>query len=130
MSLFKLPQVYYSKGAGAGYVNGIWTEAKTVAGTFLGTIQPLNANEVRNLPEGERNIGSVKIYSETKLNVAQEASSPTESGDVVVFQDRYYWVKYQNPYKSGLIEHYKYIAHYWKEVIVGDGMAGGTPEGD
>lgn len=124
MSLFKLPQVYYSKGAGAGYVNGIWTEAKTVAVLFEGTIQPLNANEIRNLPEGERTIGSIKIYTSTKLAVAQEGS--TESGDIVVFQNRYYWCKYQNPYMSGLIEHYKFIAHYWKDVVSGDGMAGGS----
>ena len=110
MSLFLLPQTYWEEGSATGYneTTGMYDRATLVQKSFLGTIQPLNSKELSSLPEGERDLGSVKIYSSTRLPVGKQGVKGV--GALVDFADELYRCVKENIYNSGLIDHFKYIA--------------------
>lgn len=109
MSLFLRPQTYYIEGAGAGYdTNGDYAAGTLTQAPFLGTIQPLNSKEIESLPEGEKDKGGVKVYSDRRLGVLSQGS--VGRGAFVLFDGKYYRCLTESKYSSGLIEHYKYIA--------------------
>ena len=60
-------------------VNGVWEFSET-DGTFTGSVQPLTGKELQFLPEGRRDIGLMKVYSNTPLSVSVEGSNTP--GDV------------------------------------------------
>lgn len=98
--------IQYLQVSGAR-VNGIWTKTE-VAKTFTGSVQPAVGKDTELLPEGRRDKGSVKIYSNTPLQVSLEGSD--SSGDIVVWQDRKWEIVTALPNQNGLIPHYKYLA--------------------
>ena len=54
------------------YVNGHWVDGKHKSVEISVSVQPMKPNEMLLLPEGRRNIGGIKIYSETELKAADE----------------------------------------------------------
>ena len=110
MSLFLLPQTYFEEGSPTGYdsTTGMYQRSSLVEKSFQGTIQPLNSRELNSLPEGERDLGSVKVYSSTRLPVSTQGENGV--GALVVFQEEHYRCVKENIWSSGLIPHYKYIA--------------------
>ena len=110
MSLFLLPQTYWEEGTATGYneTTGMYNRASLVQKSFKGTIQPLNSKELNSLPEGERDLGSVKVYSSTRLPVGKQGENGV--GALVDFTGELYRCVRESTYSSGLIPHYKYIA--------------------
>lgn len=88
-------------------VNGKWASVETPA-TFIGSIQPASGKDVALLPEGRRDKGSVKIYSNEPLKVSLEGSNT--SGDIVLWQERRWEIITAIPNQNSLIPHYKYLA--------------------
>jgi hypothetical protein len=88
-------------------VSGVWTPT-TVAATFLGSVQPAVGKDTDLVPEGRRDKGSVKVYSNTPLNVSLEGSD--SSGDIIIWQGRKWEVVTALPNQNGLIPHFKYMA--------------------
>lgn len=88
-------------------VNGIWTPSM-VEKTFVGSVQPAVGKDTELLPEGRRDKGSVKLYSNTPLQVSLEGSD--SSGDIVIWQGRKWEIVTAIPNQNNLIPHYKYLA--------------------
>lgn len=89
-------------------VKGVWTPGPVESGTFIGSVQPIRGKDLDLLPIGRRDIGSVKVYSNTPLAVSIEGGS--QPGDIVVWQGRQWEVVASLPYQNEVISHYKYIA--------------------
>ena len=60
------------------------------------------------LPEGRRDIGLMKVYSNTPLSVSVEGSNTP--GDVVIWAGRKWEIIRELVFANDLINHYKYIA--------------------
>lgn len=91
------------------YVAGIWTET-TTSSTFEGSVQPITGKELEALQIGRKDIGKVKIYSSSELNVSLEGKANT--GDVVEAHGSLWEIISRLPYQNDLIPHYKYIGEH------------------
>lgn len=91
----------------AELVNGRWNTSET-EGTFVGSVQPLNGKDLQFLPEGRRDIGMVKVYSNTPLAVSAEGSNTP--GDIVLWAGKKWEVIRELVFANDLINHFKYIA--------------------
>ena len=91
----------------AELVNGVWEFSET-DGTFTGSVQPLTGKELQFLPEGRRDIGLMKVYSNTPLSVSVEGSNTP--GDIVIWAGRKWEIIRELVFANDLINHYKYIA--------------------
>jgi hypothetical protein len=111
MTLFGVTQNYYS--VTISEYRGEYTRTET-AGTFVGTIQPLTGKETELLNVGREDLGKVKVYSSTQLNVSTEETE--NSGDIVVYSGKKWEIIQALDYQNNLIPHYKYIAEYKEEV--------------
>lgn len=110
MSLFALPQTYWEEGTPSGYneTTGMYDRTELIQKSFRGTIQPLNSKELQSLPEGERDLGSVKVYSTTRLPVGKQGVKGV--GALVDFAGEKYRCVRESLYNSGLINHFRYFA--------------------
>lgn len=106
----------------ADLVNGVWEFSET-DGTFTGSVQPLTGKELQFLPEGRRDIGLMKVYSNTPLSVSVEGSNTP--GDVVIWAGRKWEIIRELVFANDLINHYKYIA-----ALFNDGDDEETTEGE
>ena len=91
----------------AELVNGVWEFSET-DGTFTGSVQPLTGKELQFLPEGRRDIGLMKVYSNTPLSVSVEGSNTP--GDIVIWAGRKWEIIRELVFANDIINHYKYIA--------------------
>jgi len=94
-------------------VSGKWTESST-ATNITGSVQPLNGKDLQFLPEGRRDTGLVKVYSNTALSVSIEGTDTP--GDVVIWGGKKWEVIQELVFANGLIDHYKYLAAYIGEA--------------
>lgn len=101
------PRTIIYKHRTAELVNGVWEFSET-DGTFTGSVQPLTGKELQFLPEGRRDIGLMKVYSNTPLSVSVEGSNTP--GDVVIWSGRKWEIIRELVFANDLINHYKYIA--------------------
>lgn len=101
------PRTISYKHRNAELVNGVWEFSET-DGTFTGSVQPLTGKELQFLPEGRRDIGLMKVYSNTPLSVSVEGSNTP--GDVVIWAGRKWEIIRELVFANDLINHYKYIA--------------------
>ena len=79
-----------------------------VAGTFVGSVQPLNAKELSLRPEGRLDSGRIKAYTDETLTVGEEGG--TAVGDLIQYDSRWYELVSCTPYLNGLIHSRKYEA--------------------
>lgn len=87
---------------------GVPTKVVGSASTFLGTTQPVTGKDLESLPAGRDDIGMIKVYSDTQLNVS--IAETNNSGDLVVHNNQNWEIVKELAYQNDLIEHYKYIA--------------------
>lgn len=90
------------------YVNGIWTVGTNTVSTFLGSCQPITGKELETLAIGRKDLGKIKIYTDSDLPVSIEGG--TDSGAIVTYNGQTWEVISKMTYISGLIEHKKYVA--------------------
>jgi hypothetical protein len=50
--------------------NGRWMEGEPTVLDIIAVVQPLKSHEMVRVPEGRRTTGSVKLYSQTRLQTA------------------------------------------------------------
>lgn len=102
---FMLDEFTYVRNVSGSYVNGVWTEGTaSTPRTAKGAIQPLNAQELEMLPEGQRKRASLKIYTSTELREVDEISKV--KGDIVTVRGSTWEV--QRVYKQATpFGHYK-----------------------
>lgn len=95
-------------------VNGRWVQAPGTKANVTGSVQPVSGKDTQFLPEGRRDVGVVKIYSNEALNVSLEGTQ--NSGDVVVWHGKKWEVFQELAHANGIINHYKYLAGYVGEA--------------
>lgn len=88
-------------------VLGKWVPVETES-VFSGSIQPARGKDLDFLPVGRKDKGSIKIYSSTILQSAEEGSD--HSGDIVPWGGRRYEIVTAFPNQSDILSHYKYLA--------------------
>jgi len=94
----------YADGA---YVNGVWVEGAETTLTVKASVQPATTEDLQSLPENRRQLGAYRIYTDSELkSVVENANNP----DKVVIDSTDYEVAQVQPWKNGLIEHYKALA--------------------
>ena len=90
-----------------------------VQSSFVGNVQPVKGRDLQVGAEGNWSVGSVKVYSEVKLDVKKSG----QTGTFIEFDDEWYEVAASMPYKAGgafaVIDHYKYIAEPRTNAEVG-----------
>lgn len=94
-------------------VNGRWTSEETSM-NVTGSVQPVSGKDTQFLPEGRRDVGTVKIYCNERLNVSVEGSE--NSGDVVIWRGKKWEVFQELDFSNDIINHYKYLAGYIGEA--------------
>lgn len=96
----------------AELVNGRWNTSEA-EGSFVGSVQPVNGKDLQFLPEGRRDIGMVKVYSNTALAVSAEGSNTP--GDIVLWAGKKWEVIRELVFANDLINHFKYLAALFNE---------------
>ena len=96
------PRTISYKHRTAELVNGVWEFSET-DGTFTGSVQPLTGKELQFLPEGRRDIGLMKVYSNTPLSVSVEGSNTP--GDVVIWAGRKWEIIRELVFANDIINH-------------------------
>jgi len=104
-------QIKVTQPNGAGtYVGGRYVEGtKTVVENVNASVQPLKPSEIKMLPEGRRNIESIKIYTELKMFISDEKNKRNAS--IVEYDGKNYEVHMVFNWNIGTdIKHYKIFA--------------------
>jgi len=78
--------------------------------TFYGSVQPLTGKEIKALQIGRIDLGKVKVYTNTRLNVTEQGGNRT--GDIIYWDSRKWELIDEQGNRNQLISHYKYIAEY------------------
>lgn len=81
-----------------GYVNGVYT-ATTAAISVLASVQPVSADDILRIPEGDRERQMWKLYSADELRAANEATKAkpdqlTIDGDLFIVKMVEKWPAY------------------------------------
>ena len=95
-------------------VNGRWTTSEETSMNVTGSVQPVSGKDTQFLPEGRRDVGTVKVYCNERLNVSVEGSE--NSGDVVIWRGKKWEVFQELDFANDIINHYKYLAGYIGEA--------------
>lgn len=111
MSSFRKPYTVTRRAAGS-YIGGYWVEGTESNIIIKASIQPLKVNEIEALPEGKRSSSAVKIYTDTKLILAKQATETTDavSADILQYSGSTWEIVAYAAYQSGVIPHYKAYA--------------------
>lgn len=90
-------------------VKGVASKTE-VDSTFRGSVQPVTGKDLDIVAAGREDIGKVKVYSNSVLNVSVQGTNNT--GDVVIWQGKRWEVIQAMDFQNNLIPHYKYIAEF------------------
>lgn len=105
---FRVSKSILSESTGA-YVAGVWVPGTRTTGTIQASVQPVvQGQDMQALPEGRRWSDFVKVYTVTKLKTTEDGQGVQP--DYVVHEGFAYEVVSKFPYRSGVIDHYKYQA--------------------
>lgn len=94
-------------------IKGEGTKTEGAASSFIGSVQPTTGKDFESTPSLRQDIGTVKIYSDTQLNVS--IAGTTNSGDIVIWQGQRWEITDEMKFQNGLINHYKYFGEYRAE---------------
>lgn len=98
------------------YVLGKYVPGKESTFKIRGTVEPLSAQMMMLLPEGERTKESIRIYTANELNTVDALNG--RKADVVCYRGKQYEVHLVKHWTS-LIPHYAVVA-VLKNMKVGD----------
>jgi len=106
VSSFRKPVDITRVGVGT-LVKGQYTPGAETPMTIQASVQPLTGNEQETLPEGFRESGSFKLFTDFKLRALNQKTK--EPGDRVTLDDKEYLVIIVAPWQNNVINHYKAI---------------------
>jgi hypothetical protein len=110
------PKTYITQDHGeGGYIDGRWVDGAVTESTMVGSIQPLSGRELASLEIGRADLGKVKIYSSTELQVSNDGGD--EKGTIVFYRNKKYEVIQEMAFDNNLISHFKYIAELRVERV-------------
>lgn len=93
--------------SGAHWEMGRYIKDQAVESTIVADVQPMTGKEITDLNIGRKNVGKIKIYYNSELNIAQEDTNIT--GDIIEWGGNDYELIAKLTYNNNLINHYKYI---------------------
>jgi hypothetical protein len=92
-----------------GYINGKWVIGTPTQVAFTASVQPANAKELQNLPEGRRTKSAFMLYTDTELLTSEDGATPkkadriTIAGDVFEVMTVERWQNQVIPHYSALV---------------------------
>lgn len=99
------------------WVKGRWKETKNQELTIKGNLQPVKFSEILQMPEADRTMEWIKIYTTDHLVTAEESDLTGNPADRVVWEGNTYKVMKEKHYVMGILDHrFVYCA---KEPISG-----------
>ena len=104
MSSFRRP-VTVTRQAAGGYVAGVWVPGNPFTVTIQASVQPATAEDMQRLPEGRRQTGAVKIYTNSNLM----AEIGTQKADRVTLPTGEYEVAQADHWQNGVLPHNVYL---------------------
>ena len=108
-TLFPQPFTFFRQDG--AYVDGIWTLSNPAQMTFMGSVQSLSALDIDQTPALSHEIGVVKVFASTKMNVrGMDGAGGLTQGDMVLHQDFWWEIVKGGEHNNGLIPHFKYFA--------------------
>jgi len=105
--VFRKPVTIKRKSPGA-YVDGFWQAGGESTLTIQASVQPAGERDVQLLPEGRRDAGAFRLFTDAVLQVAQEGTG--KNNDVAVLEGAEYEIMAEMPWQNGLIPHRAYVA--------------------
>lgn len=94
----------FKRLSGGAYVDYKWVKGTPVDIVLKASLQPLSAEELKQLPEGRRTDQTYKMYSSVKLRTV-EADNP----DYTTINGNKFEVIQVSPSQNDIINHYKII---------------------
>lgn len=118
---FRKKHTIFRRKAGEGRYNddGNWQAGGEMEKiTIKATVQPLGMDEVDTLPEGDRAMHAVKIFTDTELFPSKQAAAGRTAleADQLVYRERLYKIVACEAYQSGVINHFKAYAKEEEET--------------
>ena len=107
MSSFRKPVVGVRTDPG-GYVDGGEIDGSITPLNFTSSVQPLSGNEQETLPEGYREGGAYRLYTDFKLRAVNQNTK--DPGDKITLDGKDYLIIVVEPWQNNVIPHYKAIA--------------------
>lgn len=83
--------------APGSFVNGIYVPGATTDTDIIASVQPMNAEEMKNYPELQRSSEVFKLYTSEVLQVANEATGAV--ADVITMRGKQYQVQRVEPWE-------------------------------
>jgi len=111
MILFPKTYTIYTANSGS-FVNGHWVNGTPTTSTFIADIQPLSDKEINSLNIGRKELGKIKINTDSNLTI----QDTNKTGDLIAFNGVKYEIIAQSKWEVGLIPHNEYVAEY-REAI-------------
>jgi hypothetical protein len=97
--------VTVKRRAAGSFVAGVWTPGAPSTTTIQASVQPASAEDMQRLPEGQRQTGAVRLYTNDTLLTAKG----TQEADIVVTEQGEYEVSVADVWSNGLIPHKSYL---------------------
>ena len=99
--------------------DGVWHDGEAETLEIIASVQPLNANE-KQLPEGAVNYNSVKIYSNTPLQVEKQEQDDIagQEADVLLWRGKRYKIVSCEEWQSNVISHFRMVG--WEVGACGE----------
>jgi hypothetical protein len=103
-AIFRQSVTVKRRAVGA-FVAGVWVPGAPTTTTIQASVQPASAEDIQRLPEGQRQTGAVKLYTNDSLFTAKG----TQEADIVVTPQGDYEVSVAEVWDNGLIPHKSYL---------------------
>lgn len=107
--MIRSPQSIMTRAPGQR-VNGVWQDGAETPGTIIASVQPASLSDndqLQNMLGGKRIERAVRIYTNSRLNVAGENGS---NGDILIWQGTRYVISAVGQWRTTPLRHYRYIA--------------------
>lgn len=104
MSMFRQPVVGVRKDPPTN-VKGRFTPGSTTPINFTASIQPATGDELDALPEGLRENGMYRLYTDFALRTVNESTK--KPADVIDYNSKKYKIVQVEPWQNNVISHYK-----------------------
>ena len=109
MALFPKLSTVKVKSPGS-YDKGQWIEGIETPTIIQADAQPMTGKEIEVLSVGRANLGKIKIYTDSAINLNIADETTQQNGDLFVKNGQDYEIIAVDNNEVGLIPHHKYIA--------------------
>jgi len=106
--VFRRDITVYRRAAGSYAAGGLYQQGTETSFVITASVQPATGEALQALPEGQRNLETYAIYTDSELKVAGEA--PASQGDQLLINGRRFEVQSQRDWQNNVVNHRVYLA--------------------